>query len=364
MTDLNVPTKYFAQLDGLRFFALVAVTIGHWIGWDSTNALVKSVPWGHGVVLFFVLSGYLITDILIGLKEKISTQQISFSSALKNFYMRRFLRIFPPYYLLIFFLLYIDFNKINEIKIWLFTFTSNLLMCKTGKYIDEATHFWSLAVEEQFYLVWPFIILLTNKKHLLKTIICVIIISFISRLLGYIIFPNKPSILNYFTLNLFLPLSLGGILAYSKNYSEKIYRFFNNYYFLLGSVLIYILSYYFLSLVIKSDIYWFIFDEYLFSFACVFIICRASQNKFKYIPNLILSNDIVVFLGKISYGLYIYHMFMGELFWKVFAPKYTISIHNHYDIWFFYFVLLVIISIASYYIIEKPINSLKKYFSY
>jgi peptidoglycan/LPS O-acetylase OafA/YrhL len=235
MTDLNVPTKYFAQLDGLRFFALVAVTIGHWIGWESTNIIIKIIPWGHGVILFFVLSGYLITDILIDLKEKISIQEISFSTALKNFYMRRFLRIFPPYYFLLIFLLYINFNKINEIKIWLFSFTSNLLMCKTGEYIDEATHFWSLAIEEQFYLVWPFIILLTCKKHLLKTIIGVIAISFMSRTLGYIIFPNKPFIWNYFTLNLFLPLSLGGMLAYSKQYSVNLYLFFNNYYFLIGS---------------------------------------------------------------------------------------------------------------------------------
>jgi len=357
---------YFLQLDGLRFFALVSVTIGHWIAWETDNQIIRILPWGRGVILFFVLSGYLISDILIRLREKKLSNKISFKQALQTFYVRRFLRIFPPYFLLIFFLIYINYEHVREIKFWLLTFTTNILLCYNHVIVGNVSHLWSLAVEEQFYLIWPFIILLIDKKYLLKAILLIILISILSRIIGYGFYlkNNNPSTVNYFTLNLFLPLAFGGVLAYAKHYSTKLFAFFNNYLFLVASILLYIICFYYLVLVIKSSLYWFIFDEYLFALCSVFIVCRASQNKFILIPKLILENEVIVFLGKITYGLYLYHMLMGKLFWEVFAPKYTISIHNHIEIWCFYFALLLVVSISSYYLIEKPINNLKRYFSY
>jgi peptidoglycan/LPS O-acetylase OafA/YrhL len=366
MSSIKNSPKYFSQLDGLRFFALVSVTIGHWIAWETDNYLIKVIPWSRGVILFFVLSGYLISDILMSLREKIDTKQITFANALKSFYVRRLLRIFPPYYFLIFFLLYYSYENINEIKFWLFTFSTNILMCFKYSAVGDAEHLWSLAVEEQFYIIWPFVILLIGKNKLLKFISLIIIISLLSRIVSYSFYPasKDPAVLNYFTLNLFLPLALGGILAYSKNYATHLYQYFNNYYLLILSILIYIACFYFFGLIIRSDFYWLVFDEYLFAIACLFIVCRASQNKFKLLPKIILENEVIVFLGKISYGLYLYHMFMGKLFWQIIVPKFTISVHNHFEIWCFYFALLVFVALASYYLIEKPINNLKKYFSY
>ena len=83
--------SYFAQLDGIRCFAVISVIIGHWVAWDTENIILKNTPWGHGVILFFVLSGYLISNILFESKEKILINQISFIHSLKIFYTRRFL---------------------------------------------------------------------------------------------------------------------------------------------------------------------------------------------------------------------------------------------------------------------------------
>ena len=72
MTDRNTESlKYYSQLDGLRCFAVISVMIGHWISWQTKVEWIQSVPWGRGVVLFFVLSGYLISNILFSLKEKL-----------------------------------------------------------------------------------------------------------------------------------------------------------------------------------------------------------------------------------------------------------------------------------------------------
>ena len=85
--------KYKIQIDGLRFYAVVSVLIGHWIAWDAYNPIVKNTPWGHGVILFFVLSGFLITNILLNQKEAIENKQTTIAGALKTFYIRRFFRI-------------------------------------------------------------------------------------------------------------------------------------------------------------------------------------------------------------------------------------------------------------------------------
>jgi peptidoglycan/LPS O-acetylase OafA/YrhL len=81
--------KHIPQLDGIRCVAILSVIIGHWIAWDVQNVFVQNIPWSHGVLLFFVLSGYLITNILLSLKEKIEQGQTKVKKALFKFYIRR-----------------------------------------------------------------------------------------------------------------------------------------------------------------------------------------------------------------------------------------------------------------------------------
>ena len=103
--------QYYKQLDALRFFSVLLVMIAHWIAWDTSNAFVKSFHWGNGVIFFFVLSGFLITEILYKQKTQIETGSTNLSKALKNFYFRRTLRIFPIYYLLILFLFFVNYKN-------------------------------------------------------------------------------------------------------------------------------------------------------------------------------------------------------------------------------------------------------------
>src|SRR5438270_3005549 len=171
-------TQYPA-LDVLRGIAILLVLFCH-----NFNFLqIFKFGW-TGVDLFFVLSGFLITDILVCSQSD--------KNYFRNFYARRFLRIFPLYYgtLIIFFLLapYL-FSKenigvyqfYNQNQIWFWSDLQNWLFVKKGMTSTPyLSHFWSLAVEEQFYLFWPLFIYFMKDLKKMKIIIAVLIVLSLS----------------------------------------------------------------------------------------------------------------------------------------------------------------------------------------
>src|ERR1700756_295077 len=93
---------FLPQIDGLRFVAVFGVMVFHWVAWDFSNSFVlRNIPFGTGVNLFFVISGFLITYILLNKKDEIAEKKTTFFREMRNFYIKRTLRIFPVYYLLI-----------------------------------------------------------------------------------------------------------------------------------------------------------------------------------------------------------------------------------------------------------------------
>jgi peptidoglycan/LPS O-acetylase OafA/YrhL len=152
--------NYIKSLDGLRALAVILVILFHYY---------YGRFWGFGwigVQLFLVLSGFLITSILLNAKTK------SWNLYFGEFYWRRALRIFPLYFgflLAVFFaFLIVGFpSNFPEVAPYLFTYTYNFLPLLEGYKIDFVfTHFWSLSVEEQFYIFWPFIIFFLNSSQL------------------------------------------------------------------------------------------------------------------------------------------------------------------------------------------------------
>lgn len=179
---------HFAPLDGVRGIAIVVVMLFHFFPWTPgltrSSGIVASIASGGwmGVGLFFVLSGYLITGILVETKGS--------SNYFKSFYARRALRIFPAYYS---FLILVGF-VIGPLLAWNFSrvhpgmpsdpaqnlaifrayqgyywlYLTNILIALKGFAVTALwmTPFWSLAVEEQFYLVWPLVVKLSSAKRL------------------------------------------------------------------------------------------------------------------------------------------------------------------------------------------------------
>ena len=306
----NSTLSYNKQIDGLRFFAVMGVLICHFIHFD--NVWFNRLPFGQGVNLFFVISGYLITKILLINKEKIQNGETNRKSVIKIFYLRRFLRIFPIYYITIFYLLIIDFQNTKDIWIWLVTYTTNFYVSiDHHPYIGSFNHLWSLAVEEQFYLIWPFVVLLTPKRHLEKVIIGIILLSLIFKITLYQ-FIGESVAINALTISCADSLGFGALIAYWSLYRESFLQRINS--FRLAIPLSFLPFFYFLIYTRDNNFVVIAGNNFLFSVFAFFVVIKASQMQFTSVFKLMLENKLVVHLGKISYGIYLYHLFMLDFY--------------------------------------------------
>src|SRR5437588_9009399 len=166
--------QYIPALDGLRGLAILLV-MGYHFGQDADGGGTALGPFlspvfgvgYHGVDLFFVLSGFLITGILLDMKDR--------PRYFRNFYIRRILRIFPLYYAVLFCLLVLlpllvtppvfPFAEAQRRQAWLWLYASNIYHAWTGHWrLTGFSHLWSLAVEEHFYLIWPVVIFFCRAR--------------------------------------------------------------------------------------------------------------------------------------------------------------------------------------------------------
>lgn len=162
--------RHIPALDGLRGLAILLVLLFH-VGGAATDQLPWLTDWGWvGVDLFFALSGFLISGILLDSRER--------PNYFRNFYMRRTLRIFPLYYAVLGLITFaIPLLTHRSIQLggdwpWIWAYMANLRIAEQGHWLYAPSsltldHFWSLAVEEQFYLFWPVVVLLLGQRRLL-----------------------------------------------------------------------------------------------------------------------------------------------------------------------------------------------------
>jgi peptidoglycan/LPS O-acetylase OafA/YrhL len=353
---------HLVQLDGIRFFAILFVMIAHWLQWQMHFFAMKHAEFVHGVTLFFVLSGFLITRILIVNKLKYEAAKRSPSGLLKSFYIRRFLRIFPIYYLTLFFLLAINFKNIHEVFIYLVTYTSNIYQSATNNYIGSFNHFWSLAVEEQFYIIWPWVIIFTPLKHLKKVIIGFVFLSVATRFYLFYQMNWAWMAFDYFPLSCFQALAMGGLVAYWTVLKSDMLEKLDKGWLIWSGIAVYTIFMYTRSYhELKAAKV--LFDGLLFSAVAGLIILRASKGSFTGISKKILENRFVLYSGKISYGMYIFHLFIPELYYKL-SPKIGITATNKYSQFVVFYVLTFVLSHFSWKYFESPINNLKDRFPY
>lgn len=355
--------NYYKQLDGLRAIAIIGVMIAHWLQSSIKFELLRNIPYGTGVTLFFVISGFLITKILLDFKEKNIAEKKGQLKSIKSFYLRRSLRIFPIYYLIIIFLLLIGFKDTIKLFPWLASYTTNIYMTINHEYIGSFTHFWSLAVEEQFYLLWVFVIIFIPRKHLKKTILLTITISLLT--LYYFVFFTKYWLANSLVICSMHTLGMGAIIAYYLKYEKDSFISLNL--SKLKIVLLLLLVVFIIVYVYrKPDSLYNTFKEFKNPFVSIIysiIVFIAIRNGFSGLMKKILESRLMIYIGRISYGLYIYHLFMGPLYFN-FLHKYIGIEANDYGYFVIFFITNMTIASISWYLIEKPINGLKRYFNY
>lgn len=366
MTTRNDRAHYMPQLDGLRAFAVGAVLVHHFFQPARVGGVDIALL---GVWLFFVLSGFLITGILLRSRDQVEYSCYPSGFVLRQFYIRRFLRIFPLYYSVLFMAAMIDLGDVRDTIFWHLAYMSNYLFATHQYWGPVTAHFWSLSVEEQFYILWPALILFSPRQLLLKLVIAAIAIGPIFRVAAHFLDFNWIARLTVLPASLDA-LGLGALLAYcSHHVGEKptLIKHLKQCICWLG-----VPGLTLLLCLHKLEIYepvshvtqnsWLI-EPILWALLFVWLINRASSG-FTGIGAKILELKPLVYTGKISYGIYVYHPFIYFLV-PILLSQINIDFYGLPR--GIQFGLLVGITIGmaatSWHFFENPINCLKNHFT-
>lgn len=338
---------YKSYIDGLRALSILSVVFYH--------ALPNLLPGGYiGVDFFFVISGYLITGILLA---KIDKRE----SFILEFYSRRIKRLFPAlifififcYVIGWFFLLANEFKELNQHIFLGAIFLSNFRLLSDIGYFDQSSnlkpllHLWSLAIEEQFYFIWPIFLYICTKLG--KLIHGILIFTFFSFLCCIFFQYNNPEINFYLPLTRFWELSVGAALFLfeKKNYQIHFKRY--------SSILIFGLV--FLTF---SPLFIFNHETKFPGFISLwpistFLVLFYMTNKGVFVSwNSFLSSNAMIFLGKISYPLYLWHWVVLSFATIIFSELTILMTLTAIG---FSFAM----SVITFFFIEKPIRSMSNW---
>ncbi len=344
---------YFQGLNALRFFAASAIVIYHVCGeikspFAALNSFAHNLP--LAVDFFFLISGFLIVYLLM--QERVNNLKIN----ILNFYIRRFLRIFPLYFLVVG-IAYTTYHSSNpEVDFTKYTyFWGNFWMIETGKWTVEMLNpLWSICIEEHFYLIVPLLMMFVSNKKLHYLFISIFAISFFFRFYTFFAVEYNWMTIYAHTLSRCDVLAVGGLLAYY--HFHHTIRFNLNLYLLLIPVIYLGML---MGIVDNSDFTTLFFatcKKYVFILPLLLILMGVIFNDniriIKY-----LQNPIFNYLGKISYGIYMYHsVLIGFLLRYDFYPK---------ALWVQIPLILIgtiVIASVSFFVIEQPLLNLKNKF--
>lgn len=281
-------------LNGLRAIAALSVLWGHTFQKDFGNWGIEGfhLPFvADGVTLFFVISGFLITYLLLQEQEQSRTVSIP------KFYMRRILRIWPIYYLYLL-LAVLATSTWHDPSIWYYCFfTANIPFILSAG-IWTIAHYWSLGVEEQFYLFWPWLVKLTNgKTRRLLTIAVIICVAWLVCKWGIYLTYGTNTAYRFFAVTRFDCMMIGATGAILYFMKSKLFsHILMNRMFGLVCMLLLFFSQPWANMVpapIRPQL-----------IALLSLVCIASQMDN---PIINLENRVCDFVGKISYGIYVIH---------------------------------------------------------
>jgi peptidoglycan/LPS O-acetylase OafA/YrhL len=306
---------HILALDGLRGLAILLViphnadTFSHSAAWLWPLEQLAHAGW-IGVQLFFVLSGFLITRNLLATRHR--------ADYLPGFFLRRVLRIFPLYFLtLLLFLvllpLLVPFSAgalaSHDNQVWLWTFTSNWAQ-PHGLEVSGYSHFWSLAVEEQFYLLWPFVVLLAVGPRLLWICLGLVLVALVSRAL-LVHAGAKPELAYMYTHCRMDALALGAAVAtLARNRSWSQWLVVRARLVLLLSVLSFAVTAWVTHTLAVYDPRTLSFGQTLLalSFAAVIALLAALPADHPGLLRRALESRALRTVGRVSFAMYVFHL--------------------------------------------------------
>lgn len=375
-TSFPEVVRVIPGLDGVRAIAILLVFAYH--------ADIMEFGW-TGVQLFFVLSGFLITDILLNMKDTLPSGRYFI-----KFYGRRFLRIFPLYYFYLALMaivayglrsegfrpkyMQIYFDQVWYAVLYVYDIFYRALSTQQSQFLD---HFWSLSVEEQFYIIWPLLLLLVPQKRLKGLFLTCIVVGFVFRSLLYGLYLSGSSLWIFrepFELVIYSwPLSHLDAFAFGAYISrypiphprqQLVFLAmlvpavgFAATYLASGSIgLITALGY---DLPLRFE-YQFLWGPTVLNYLFAVLIYCVVYEK---LLIRILDMAWLRYIGKISYGIYVYHFPVMWFVERFFEER----LQSSMAIWIKAGVALaatLLLSTLSYYLLEKPILSVKDRFFY
>jgi peptidoglycan/LPS O-acetylase OafA/YrhL len=353
-------------LDGLRGTAILAVLVCHYSAWlpttyEAVGALV--IGWA-GVDLFFVISGFLITTILLDAKGT--------PHFFRNFYARRALRIFPLYFAFVLLLLLTARSspQLWRAQPWLWTYTANYwlpIQPTWDRWSEMMIPLWSLSVEEQFYLAWPLVVFTFSPRTLLRICIAVIIAALALRLI------LTAAGVDWFALYMWTPtradpLAAGALVALLLRQpdGERLIRRLANYTGPIALLLILLTAKGFdptrhpwLRVMLYSA---------LATFFAALLVWSIDSAALRGIPRRFYELRILRAIGGYSYGIYILHLPL------TYATAHALHHLNYLDpahpTWRSAILLITLsatlvtlTAIASFHLYEKPFLNLKRRFA-
>jgi peptidoglycan/LPS O-acetylase OafA/YrhL len=331
---------YMPRMDGLRAICVMLVLTEHFFRGVGQG--------GIGVAIFFVISGYLITSILVTYSD-----QLPLWDAARRFYWRRALRLFPAFYLCIALAALLDLGGMRD-NWWVNAlYLMNFKVAADGAW-NGSSHFWTLCVEEQFYLVWFFVVALTPQKYFLHVVLAGLITAPLYRAAMYL--EGFTSFTSLLLPGVMDSLATGALICcvldtrvYAKFLQARTPLLF-------ASFAIIVISHWntgaFARIFLRCDINVFAL--------CLVSAVREQQKDWKFDW---LANRFLRHIGKISYGIYVYHGFMSPLFRQTGWEWATVHYRLGPD--FLRFIVLATAAIAvaevSWRFVEKPIMRLKDF---
>ncbi len=366
---------FFPNLDGLRFFCFLSVFFFHsfatnyeGIRKEGLYRFVKGflVANGNlGVNFFFVLSGFLITYLLFAEKEKYKRISI------RNFYVRRVLRIWPLFYFCVFFgFIIFPFLKrlFGEVPaetahpLYYIFFLNNIDFIKRGlPDSSELSILWSVAVEEQFYLVWPILLAVVPRIRIQYLFLIIIFSTFCFRLY----YSNDPVVLEHHTFSCISDMAVGAYFAYlsfyNKTFLEKLKNCKRSWWFVLYAVVVAIFL--FRKVIFGGNAFLIASDRLVTSIAFGLVILEQNYAKRSFYK--MSDSKIISRLGVYTYGLYCLHM-IGILF----AAKGLALLHLNRNVYEVIFLegglslsVTLMLAFMSYHLFEKRFLRLKEKFA-
>ena len=341
-----IKLSYRPEIDGLRALAVIAVILYHV---EVFYKDLKIFSGGFiGVDIFFVISGYLITSLII---KEINLEN---NFSLKNFYKRRIKRIIPALFAvittsIIFAWIYLTPNSFlqysNSIIASVFFFSNYFFYFQDLVYNAESSllkpllHTWSLAVEEQFYIFFPIFVIIIFKFFKKKFFLSFIILFILSFLISFFVTSNNPSLSFFSSFSRGWELLAGSLIAYSEINNKRVRIPFENFLPFIGLCLIFYSFFFFNNNTIHPSLI-----TLIPIIGVSLIIYYSNSGEYAY---KILSNKIFVSTGLISYSLYLWHF---PIFAFARNRGKDLSDYDKLEL----LLLTIVLSIISYFIIERP----------